>query len=115
MYNFTDDTGQFDFGDQAAAVVQEVEQTDAEVALDHGLSEAEERLEVASHYRLLLNDHMFGEMTPAASKVEKEIRRFIINRLEVLLGMKQEQAPAKDVFTEPEINALKSVAARVLK
>lgn len=115
-FSFSDDPSQFESAEEAAEdVVQRLEQDEREAALDDQLTEVEKRLEVASYYRLLLNDHLFGTMTPAALEVEKEVRSFIRSRLEVLLGIKQETAPAKDVFTEAEVAALKSVASKVLR
>lgn len=115
-FSFSDDPSQFANSDEAAEqVVQQLEQQEREADADDQLSEVEKRLEIASYYRLLLNDHMFGDMTPAAVEVEKEVRSFIRGRLEVLLGIKQEVAPAKDVFTEAEINALKTVASKILR
>jgi hypothetical protein len=54
-------------------------------------------------------------MTPAALEVEKEVRGFIRGRLEVLVGLRQEAVPAKDVFTESEVSALKTVASKILR
>lgn len=115
-FSFSDDPSQFADSEEAAEqVVQQLEQQEQEAAFDDQLSEVEQRLEIASYYRLLLNDHLFGDMTPAAVEVEKEVRGFIRNRLEVLLGIKQETAPAKDVFTEAEVSALKTVASKILR
>ena len=51
------------------------------------ISEIEKRLEVASHYRSLLNRPLFDKTNEATDQIQSEIRSFVQERLEVLLGM----------------------------
>lgn len=85
---------------------------------DEQLSEVERRLEIASFYRLLLNDRLFESENPAAHAVEKEIRTYIRARLEVLVGMRSEasvQTPSANPFSAEETVILKSIAAKLQK
>lgn len=83
------------------------------------LSEVEKRFELASYYKLLLNHDFFDVTSQEGRQVEREIRSFIKNRLEVLLGMRDATdgalavAPAPQ-FTPKETGALKALAAKVL-
>ncbi|MDE2425747.1 MAG: hypothetical protein KGO96_07555 [Elusimicrobia bacterium] len=73
----------------------------------------EQRLEQANCYKLLLNDSLFaGELSPIAAQVQEEIRQFITDRLETLLGIKAEKT--QSVFSDEEITALKTVANTLL-
>jgi hypothetical protein len=80
------------------------------------LSEVEQRLEKAQYYKLLLNGWLFdGDNSPSATAVMEEIREFVVDRLNVLMGLKNEvQAPVNN-FTDEEIWALKGVASKVLQ
>jgi hypothetical protein len=99
--------------DNAGAVLESIQDT-----FDEHMSEVEKRLEVASYYRVLLNDSLFTDGSEAARMVEKEVRTFIKQRLEVLLGMKAEKqqvvVESKKEFTDPEVAALKALAAKVI-
>jgi ribosomal protein S8E len=101
---------------RAAVVIADLNETKA--AIDSGLSEVEKRLELASYYRLLLEDSIFDNQSESAQKVNAEIRDFVRGRLEVLVGLRQEvTAPVvvESPFTPEEITALKAVADKVLK
>lgn len=83
---------------------------------DTAFAEAEERLLTAQYYRVLLGNSFFDDDSATAQKVEKEIRAFVRGRMEVLLGIRQENAaaPSNLPFTEEEVATLKVVAGRVL-
>jgi len=84
--------------------------------------QAVERIEQANLYLTLLNHQLFspGSARPEIiSAVENEIKNFILERLEVLLGMaqpKQEAAPSSiiDLFTDEQLEALKAIADRLI-
>ncbi len=74
----------------------------------------QERLDLASAYNALLKRGVFSDGTPATDKVEKEVQGFVRERLEVLMGVRQEQSAAPvSVFSDEEVAALKAFAARL--
>lgn len=82
-------------------------------------NEIDKRLEVAAYYQQLRRGSLFTSDTEASRIVEREVRRFVQQRLEVLVGMRAaEPAPQVQVklpFTEPQITALTVWADRLLK
>lgn len=101
-------------------VVQEVETaaasqpavrpaTDIEVEMD----EVEARLEMAQYYRLILQESLFADAPnpSVAAAVESEIRDFIRGRMQVLVGVGSGEKAVKGSFSEPEIQALKTLAS----
>lgn len=108
---------------KAQAVLDEIEQQEEyEEEISEELKAVEERLEAASYYRLLLNHSLFGDddNSIAAKKVMTEVRKFVRERLAVLVGLKTAAVEtrvvaAKPQFEEDEVKALKAVAAKVLK
>lgn len=87
------------------------------------LSEAEKRIEQANLYQALLKHDLFapGSARPEIiDAVRKEFKGFILSRLELLLGIKQE-APKQIVqqvqspFTDAEVQAIKAIAARLVE
>jgi len=98
---------------EAAAVVSEVNDE-----VDNQLSEVEKRLERAQYYNLILKEDLFDDDSESGKAVIEELREFIRGRLGVLLGLKHEprkEVPKPPPFDEDEIQALKAMAARVLK
>lgn len=90
------------------------------------LTNARLRLEQGKLYEMLLNHDLFGSVDadPRAIKnVQKEIRNFIKDRLEILLGLKQDprlhrpevSAGAALPFTALEIDLLKRFLAKMSK
>lgn len=76
------------------------------------MSEAELRLQKASYYRILLDDHLFDDHTnPICAEIEKEMRGFVRTRLGVLLNLTAEKDPGTELFSTPEVSALKVLAA----
>lgn len=97
----------------AAAVIKEL---DAPVAsIDATMHEVEKRLEIASYYRLLLEDNLFTDASEAATKVNAEVRDFVRRRLEVLMGIRADKKEVEAQFSKEEVVALKAVAAKVMK
>ncbi len=58
------------------------------------LNQADSRLEKANLYRMLLNHDLFGEVDCSATiinEVQEELKNIILDKLEVLLGIKAEE------------------------
>lgn len=94
----------------ADAAVQELEAS-GESATDEDpeLADVDLRLETADYYRAILSHDFFDTASPAAQVVDREIRTFIRERLEVLLGIRSHrEVPAQ--FEEAEAEALKLLA-----
>lgn len=86
------------------------------------MEEVDRRLDVAATYRSLLRNPLFeGDATDSTTIVESEIREFIVNRLQVLLSMKdapakQVQAPVKEFpFSDFEVQTLKLLLDSMVK
>lgn len=82
------------------------------------------RLEQGRLYEMLIKHNLFDgvdAMPQAVAKVQSEIKEFIIERLEILLGMKSEkqkevhQIIAEPQFNDLEVQALKMIASKVTK
>ena len=82
------------------------------------------RLEQGRLYEMLIKHNLFDgveAMPQAVTKVQTEIKEFIIERLEILLGMKSEkqkevhQIIKESQFNELEVQALKMIASKVTK
>lgn len=105
-------------------IVEEIfEEEQHEEAQNEILSEAEKRIEQANLYQALLKHDLFG---PGSARpeiidaVKKEFKGFILSRLEILLGIKQEsqkqlQVQVQNPFSEEEMSALKAIANRLNK
>jgi hypothetical protein len=109
-----------DHADKIVANYLAQHQEDEDEPDDGYMERVDERLEVTTHYRILLQGSLFDSDTPAARIVEKEVRRFVRNRVEVLLGIKREEAvpappPVVLPFSESEIVALKTLAAAAMR
>lgn len=78
------------------------------------MSEVEQRLRRAQYYNTVLGEWLFtDDYTQPAQEVMGEIREFITQRLNVLLGVTPENQAL--MFTEQEVMALKRVAATALQ
>ena len=77
------------------------------------LADVDLRLDTADYYRAIINHDFFESDSRAAQVVLQEVRAFIKERLEILLGIRGsfEQEP---LFTQEEVQALKVVASKVL-
>lgn len=78
--------------------------------------EVENRLAIANCFRSLLENDLFSSSDQITRFVERKVRRFVRTELEVLLGMRQREEPKSHVsqFTDEEVAALKTLAAKVL-
>jgi hypothetical protein len=106
--------------DAADAALQSLEQPqDEQFEEDPELSDVDLRLATADYYRAILRHDFFDineESPKAAGIVDREIRVFIRERLEVLLGLRDPRVPEVVSQFEPdEVQALKILASKVLK
>lgn len=100
------------------AISEELEQREADV-----LDSAMVRLDQAKLYKMLIEHDLFQDVDAhpfALKKVQSEIREFIMDRLEILLGMKKEVKTNQNTaahlpFNDLEIQALKDIAAKLTK
>lgn len=90
------------------------------------LSDAKLRLAQGSLYELLMNNALFGEVDvdpKAVRNVEKEIKNFAKERMEIMLGMRQERSThvaefdpkMANPFNDLEVQALKALASAATK
>lgn len=114
---------------QEAAVDQVVQAMEPEPTQEAGgttdyMSQALRRLEIAQFYNMLLQHTFFTEGSETSEIVEGEVRAFVEERLEILLGMRaaaekvvvQERKPTPaDALTEPEVQALRMVASKLIR
>lgn len=110
--------------------VQEDQSQDSEEAVQEEdfssvLSDAKLRLAQGSLYEMLMNNNLFENMEgvdPRAVKnVEREVMNFAKERMEIMLGMRQEatQEPSMSAssfpFNDLEVEALKAIASAATK
>lgn len=81
--------------------------------VDENLGEVDRRFDLAYCYRVLLKQSLFENANSATLTVEKEVRAFIRNRLEVLMGVSSEDQSSSG-FTFEESIALKALAQKML-
>ena len=88
------------------------------------LDQADARLEKGSLYRMLLSHDLFGNVDcppEIVHQVQEEIKEFILDRLNILLGIKAEQTSENTImsvdlpFNNIEIEVLKKLAATASK
>lgn len=121
MPTFSFDETEFaDQNEAASDVIASLEESPApevQDAEDPELADVDLRLQVADYYRAILKHEFFDTDTVAAERVDREIRTFIRERLEVLLGLRDPSEPtaAPTLFDDDEVTALKALAAKVLQ
>src|ERR1700688_1003435 len=111
--------------DEALAVIQgdpeldffeEEDQDTAEIMLDANL-----RLEQGRLYQMVLQGNIFADTNAdpkAIRNVQREIRKFVRERMETMLGIRQEQVAQTIVsspFTDLEVTVLKMLASKMSK
>jgi len=87
------------------------------------IDEARVRLEQGRLYEMLIKHDLFDgvdAMPNVVDNVQKEIKNFIKDRLQILVGMKQEKSTEVHIvqdskFNDMEVQALKMIAAKVTK
>jgi hypothetical protein len=103
--------------DAADAAISSLEQSPEATQEDPELADVDLRLETADYYRAILNHTFFDTSSQAAEIVDREVRAFIRERLEVLLGLRSPRTPevAELPFSEDEVDALHLLASKVMR
>ncbi len=98
-------------------IFEEEEDDTFEIMNDAGL-----RLEQGRLYQMILRHDLFGETDAdpkAIRNVQREIRKFVRERMEIMLGIKQEQAVQETIVSSPfndlEVVVLKMLADKMSK
>lgn len=78
------------------------------------IEEVDRRLEKAIYYREVLKTQLFEDTSQVAQDVNEEIREYVRNRLQILMGIKEEEShtPIELQFTQEEAEQIKSLLAR---
>ena len=113
---------QKDDRDETFDVEEFVEQVSEEEEDDFTevLSDARLRLEQGKLYEMIMNHDLFGgvDADPRAAKsVQKQIRKFAKEQMEIMLGMRQEVAAVTNVvsdFSALQTQALKDIANKLI-
>lgn len=86
------------------------------------MSDANLRLEQGRLYQMILENDIFADTNAnpkAIRSVQREIRKFVRERLEVMLGIKQEQTIQQTIVSSPfndlEVTVLKMLASKMSK
>lgn len=105
-----------EFSSTADEVLEQVTDVSNNKSEDGDLSlDVVKRLEIASYYMAMLNDSLFeNNSSESASIVEKEVKAFIRDRLELLVGIKKDQKSISSTFNEQEVQVLKMLINKVL-
>lgn len=101
--------------------VEQASEEDEEEDFSNVLTDARLRLELGRLYEMVMNHSLFDgvEVDERASKiVQKQIRKFAKEQIELTLGMRQEQEAATNIVSSPfnplEVRALKDIAAKLI-
>ena len=86
------------------------------------MNDANLRLEQGRLYQMVLQGDIFADTNAdpkAIRNVQREIRKFVRERMETMLGIRQEQQAQQPIISSPfndmEVTALKMVASKVTK
>lgn len=111
--------------EQAPVQEEQVQEEETEEDFSTVLSDARLRLEQGRLYEMIMNNDLFEgtDADPKAVKhVQKQIRNFAKEQMEIMLGMRQEAAPAEAgmsassfPFNDLEVEALKAIASAATK
>lgn len=104
--------------EEPEVLVEEFEEENFEAVL----ADANLRIDLASLYKLIMNHDLFDGMEGvdqrAIDTVHKEVRRFARERMEIMLGMRQEtpkEAIVSSPFNDLEVVVLKKMASQMSK
>lgn len=92
---------------------------DEDVDNEQVLADANLRLEQGNLYKIIMNHDLFGGVEAderAVNNVQREIRRFARERMEIMLGMRVEKQATQVVsspFNSMEVEALKLLCAKM--
>lgn len=102
-------------------LIEQVSEEDEDDDFTEVLSDARLRLEQGKLYEMIMNHDLFSgvEADPRAAKsVQKQIRNFARERMEIMLGIRQESVVSNAVvqspFTSIEVQALRDIAAKLI-
>jgi hypothetical protein len=108
---------QEDLEELTQQIAQEDEEDYTEV-----LSDARLRLEQGKLYEMILNHDLFNDVEAdprAAKSVQKQIRNWAKNQMEIMLGMRQEVSETNNIVSSPfndlEVTILKKLASAASK
>jgi len=100
-------------------LIEQVSQEDDEEDFESVLSDARLRLEQGKLYEMVMQHDLFSglEVDPRATKsVQKQIRKFAQERMEIMLGMRQEKDAQNTIVSSPfndtEVTVLKMLAEK---
>ena len=86
------------------------------------MSDANLRLEQGRLYQMVLQGNIFADTNAdpkAIRNVQREIHKYVRERMEVMLGIRQEQAAQETIVSSPfndmEVQALKMLASKITK
>ena len=102
---------------------EEIEEEASEEDFSDVLTDAHLRLEQGSLYKLIMNNNLFEEVDAdpkAIQNVQREIRNFARERMEVMLGMRKETTQVEHLeidfpFNALEVDVLKKLAHTATK
>ena len=104
-------------GDPDLDLFEEEDQNTAEI-----MSDANLRLEQGRLYQMVLQGNIFADTNAdpkAIRNVQREIRKFVRERMETMLGIRQEQVAQETVVSSPfndlEVQVLKMLASKMSK
>lgn len=110
--------------EEAFAQIQEEQPAFEEDEEDISLvmSDANLRLEMGRLYQMLLKHDLFGETDAdprAIRNVQREIRKLVVDKMELMLGIRQKQPESAPIVSSPfnsmEVTVLKMLASRMSK
>lgn len=105
---------------QNQALLEEVD-IEEDDSFESVLADANLRIELAGLYRMIMNHNLFEGLEVderAIDTVTKQIRRFAKERMEIMLGMRQEapkEAMVSSPFNDLEVVVLKKLASQFSK
>lgn len=124
--DFDEDSNEFGIADQDAAgagadqIIDELEQAQAQAVADEDaveavLSNAIDRIEEANVWKLLIAQNVIDPKSATdrvVHSVNQQLKRFALDRLEILLGMNKPKKTEKPLFDSDEYRALRILAAK---
>ncbi len=107
--------------DPIQELVEELSEEEPEDDFQAILQDANLRIEQGTLYKMIMNSDLFSEMDVdkrAIDNVQKEIRKFAKERMEIMLGMRREvqkESIVSSPFNDLEVEALKMLASKMTK
>jgi hypothetical protein len=126
MFEFDEDSEEYASNQDADQILEDLEEQHAaqeaeEDAVDNVLSNAIERIEEANVWKLLISQDVIEQGSASnrvVRSVNSQLKKFGLNRLEILLGMKTPQVEKpvqiQNQFDQEEAQALRILAAKFM-